>query len=72
MLHKCANPTCPSVFRSLSHGKLFLLETEHAAESIPSPSLTSRRERLARRVERYWPHGRAFRLPAASATWRNW
>jgi len=28
MLHKCANPACPSVFRSLRHGKLFLLEIE--------------------------------------------
>jgi hypothetical protein len=42
------------VFRSLSRGKLFLLETEHVAESAASSSLTSRRERLARRVERYW------------------
>jgi hypothetical protein len=54
MLHKCANPVCPSVFRSLRHGKLFLLETDYAAEPDPTPSLTSRRERLARRVERYW------------------
>ncbi len=54
MLHKCANPACPSVFRSLSHGKLFLLETDRTAESVSGPSLTSRRERLARRVERYW------------------
>lgn len=54
MLHKCANPACPSVFRSLSRGKLFLLETDHAAAAVPNPSLTSRRERLARRVERYW------------------
>jgi hypothetical protein len=28
MLHKCANPACASAFRSLRHGKLFLLETE--------------------------------------------
>ena len=54
MLHKCANPACPSVFRSLSRGKLFLLETDYAAEAAPGPSPTSRRERLARRVERYW------------------
>jgi hypothetical protein len=26
MLHKCANPSCPHVFRSLWHGKLFLLQ----------------------------------------------
>ena len=54
MLHKCANPACPSVFRSLSHGKLFLLETDYATESIPSLSPMNRRQRLARRVERYW------------------
>ena len=28
MLHKCANPACPIPFRKLSHGKLFLVETE--------------------------------------------
>ena len=54
MLHKCANPVCPSVFRRLRHGKLFLLETDHAAGSIHSPSPMNRRERLARRVEGYW------------------
>ena len=54
MLHKCANPACPSVFRSLSRGKLFLLETDRAMAAVPNPSPTSRRERLARRVERYW------------------
>lgn len=54
MLHKCANPACPNVFRSLSRGKLFLLETDYAASTVPSSSLISRRERLARRVERYW------------------
>ncbi len=53
MLHKCANPACPSVFRSLSHGKLFLLETDHTAEAIPIPSLSNRRGRLTR-IERYW------------------
>ena len=54
MLHKCANPACPSVFRSLSHGKLFLLEIDRAAELAPGPSPLSRRERISRRVERYW------------------
>jgi hypothetical protein len=28
MLHKCANPSCPSAFGSLRHGKLFLLQTD--------------------------------------------
>jgi hypothetical protein len=54
MLHKCANPDCSSVFRRLSHGKLFLLEVDQTAESGPGPSPTNRRERLVRRVERYW------------------
>ena len=52
MLHKCANPACASVFRRLSHGKLFLLETD--AGAIPGSSLSGPRERFARRVERYW------------------
>ena len=38
MLHKCANPVCPSVFRSLRHGKLFLLETD-PCRRIDSQSL---------------------------------
>ena len=37
-----------------SHGKLFLLETEHAATVISDPIGIERRERTARRVERYW------------------
>jgi len=53
MLHKCANPACPSPFRSLRHGKLFLLETDPAAPSSSSAQ-ANRRDRLARRVERYW------------------
>ena len=28
MLHKCANPACAALFRKLSEGKLFLVETE--------------------------------------------
>ena len=31
VLHKCANPACPSLFRSLSRGKLFLLDTDNSA-----------------------------------------
>ncbi len=29
MLHKCANPACPSLSHSLNLGKLFLLETDN-------------------------------------------
>ena len=53
-MHKRANPDCSSVFRRLNHGKLFLLEIDHAVESSHTPSPTNRRERQARRVERYW------------------
>ena len=36
----CCNPACPSLFRSLRHGKRFLLEADHAAEMglIPGQS----------------------------------
>ena len=32
MLHKCANAACTNLFRSLSVGKLFLLETDTARQ----------------------------------------
>jgi hypothetical protein len=51
VLHKCANPACSSLFRSLSRGKLFLLQTDSAAWGI-TPA--HRRERSTRRMERYW------------------
>ena len=35
MLHKCANPACPSLFRSLSLGKLFVLETDFGEGFTP-------------------------------------
>ena len=54
MLHKCANPTCPSLFRSLSHGKLFLLETDYSSAVISAIAPAGRRERSVRRMERYW------------------
>jgi hypothetical protein len=54
MLYKCANPACTSLFRRLSLGKLFLLETDNGeALTIPIAS-RSRRERSLRRIERYW------------------
>ncbi len=54
MLHKCANPACPSVFRSLNQGKLFLLETDNTITVFSDTVSMNRRERSARRVERYW------------------
>lgn len=54
MLHKCANPACPNLFRSLHQGKLFLLETDHAEAQTSRIASTIRRERTVRRMERYW------------------
>ena len=48
MLHKGANPACPSVFRSLSRGKLFLVDTEVSTAAANGTA------RTARQVERYW------------------
>lgn len=42
MLNKCANTACPRAFRSLSHGKLFLLEIDHAERPVASSSLPGR------------------------------
>ena len=54
MLHKCANPACTSLCRSLSVGKLFLLETDYGEELTSAVALRSRRHRALRRMERYW------------------
>ena len=54
MLHKCANPACTSLFRSLSMGKLFLLETDYGEGLTPAIVPRSRRDRSLRRMERYW------------------
>jgi hypothetical protein len=54
MLHKCANPVCASLFRSLSHGKLFLLHTDRPTPRTSGITPPIRRERSVRRMERYW------------------
>jgi hypothetical protein len=54
MLHKCANPDCPSLFRSLSHGKLFLLDCDIAVPTAPGVAPAIRRGRSGRLRERYW------------------
>jgi hypothetical protein len=54
MLHKCANPMCPRPFRSLNHGKLFLIEIDHPAAFPHDGATTLRKERSPRRIERYW------------------
>jgi hypothetical protein len=51
VLHKCANPACPSRFRKLNQGKLFLVDTQ------PLESSEARRTRSrgqSHRVEYYW------------------
>ena len=54
MLHKCANPACPSLFRSLNLGKLFLLDTDSFVAGASGTSPVNRRGRSVRQVERYW------------------
>jgi hypothetical protein len=54
MLHKCANPACPSLFRSLNLGKLFLLETDNCETMTSGTTFRGGRERSLRRMERYW------------------
>ena len=47
MLYKCANPACSSLFRSLSHGKLFLLHTDGPAAGGSGVAPAIRRGRSA-------------------------
>lgn len=54
MLHKCANPACSSLFRSLSRGKLFLVDIDRSAAVAPRSAPAIRARRSAHRVERYW------------------
>lgn len=50
MLHKCANPTRPSLFRRLNQGKLFQVEMTDSSGRL----LTSRRKGFVRQIERFW------------------
>ena len=55
MLSHCANSRCSRPFLRLRQGKLFLVETELAAESRELTTPSSAQMRLQpRRVERYW------------------
>jgi hypothetical protein len=54
VLHKCANPVCPSLFRSLSRGKLFLLDIDNCAAVASGIAPAVRRARSGRHTERYW------------------
>jgi hypothetical protein len=52
MLHKCANPACPSPFRKLNQGKLFLVDTQALEGS--EARRTRWRGQSGRRVEYFW------------------
>ncbi len=54
MLYKCANPDCLSIFRRLSQGKLFVVETDNSTVALSGITSANRRARSARRLERYW------------------
>jgi hypothetical protein len=54
VLHKCANSACPSLFRSLNRGKLFLLEIDNAAAASEVALGNRRRRSMRRGVERFW------------------
>src|SRR5713101_587695 len=47
-------PPCPSLFRSLNLGKLFLLDTDSSVAGASGTSPVNRRGRSVRQVERYW------------------
>jgi hypothetical protein len=54
VLTKCANPICPSLFRRLSQGKLFQVETESFTAPVTRPLAPTRKSRSARHVQHYW------------------
>jgi|SRR5580700_1789910 hypothetical protein len=54
VLHKCANPACPSLFRSLNLGKLFPLDRDSSVAGASGTSPVNRRARSVRQVERSW------------------
>jgi hypothetical protein len=54
MLHKCANPACPNLFRSLSRGKLFLLHIDGFVARASRLAFAKRGGRPVGRMERFW------------------
>jgi hypothetical protein len=54
MLHKCANPACPNLFRSLSRGKLFLLHIDGSVAGASRLTFANRAARPVSRMERFW------------------
>jgi hypothetical protein len=51
VLQKCANPACPTLFRHLDEGKLFLVES--AVEDSQAILVPTRRKQ-PHRLEYYW------------------
>jgi hypothetical protein len=54
MLHKCANSCCSNLFRRLSEGKLFQVETEYFDKGVRGNGSGAARTRARRRVEYFW------------------
>ena len=54
MLHKCANSCCSNLFRRLSEGKLFQVETEYFDNGVRGNGNGAARIRPRRRVEYFW------------------
>jgi hypothetical protein len=57
MLHKCANPPCVSLFRSMRQGKLFMVESgpqERKKDSQYSIPASAQRKHRTPRMEHYW------------------
>jgi hypothetical protein len=53
MLHKCANPDCSRLFRRMTEGKLFVVETD---SPLPLTGLGTKKQRARspRRLEYRW------------------
>jgi hypothetical protein len=67
MLHKCANPPCVSLFRSMHQGKLFMVETEPQGSQHSIPTSGQRKNKLPR-MEHYWLCDQCFPLVTLTFT----
>jgi hypothetical protein len=67
MLHKCANPPCVTLFRSMHEGKLFKVESESREKDGQYLVAGQRREKLPR-MEHYWLCDKCFPLVTLTFT----
>ncbi|HEX4427029.1 MAG TPA: hypothetical protein VH079_16645 [Terriglobales bacterium] len=67
MLHKCANPPCVTLFRSMHEGKLFKVESEPREKDSQYSTPGLRKEKLPR-MEHYWLCDRCFPLVTLTFT----